>query len=193
MKYLYLDCDDVLLDTTRVFMEFMYQDYGIIDDANKYPSDWDISASPFAGFADAVKAFAHSDYFKNIPPRPQADVGIKSLIEQGYRLFVVSSCPNDETSQKNRRQCLLKHFGDVFEDIVCLSFGMDNKGRYFSSAPYGIVIDDSIFNVNTALRCGHQAILMAIAQNGDFQRQARDKNITVSRSLLEVADYLANK
>lgn len=190
MKYLYLDCDDVLLDTTQMFMDFMRDNYGIVADISQYPHHWDISASPFADFRAAVEAFARSDYFRNIPPRPQAKDGLKALKALGYKLFVVSSCPNDAISEQNRRCCLTRHFGDVFEDVACLSFSFDNKGKYFSSVPKGIVIDDSMFNINKALQYGHEGILIAIKQNGKFQREAKAKNIIISHNLLEVADFL---
>lgn len=187
---IYLDCDDVLLDTTRTFYDFMRNVYGIADDVDKYPSDWDITSSPFADFKSAVEAFAHSDYYGNIPPMPQALQGIKSLKQKGYRLYVVSSCPNDEVAVKNRRQCLQRHFGDVFEDVACLSFSLNNKGGYFQNALKGVVIDDSIHNVKTAISCGHKAILMAIDQNKHFQEEAIAKNITVCDDLCRVAEFL---
>lgn len=192
-KYIYLDCDDVLLDTTRVFMDFMHSDYGVFGDENKYPSEWDISSTPFADFNSAVEVFARSNYYKKITPMLGAQKGVQQLKNNGYKIFVVSSCPNNETAITHRQYCLHNCFGDVFEDIVCLSFGFNNKGKYFEMVPRGIVVDDAIFNVTTAMKHGHDAILMAVAQNLDWQHEARNKKIPVMSSLEEVAQFLLEK
>ena len=92
---------------------------------------------------------------------------------------------------KDAKKNLCDLFGStMFESITCLPAEIDNKGKYYCSVPSGVVVDDALHNLITAQKCGHQAILMAVEQNAHMQKEARERNIPVHKSLIDVARYL---
>ena len=53
-KNIYIDCDKVLLDTAKTIADYLLEQYHLVVDKTKYPSDWDLTKSPFGGYQDTV-------------------------------------------------------------------------------------------------------------------------------------------
>ena len=193
-KNIYIDCDEVLLDTARTIADFLLEQYHLVVDKRKYPSDWDLSQSPLGGYQDTVASFVKTDGFSRIPLMPEAKEGIEALKNQGYLISIVTSISEDLSAHEKREQNIHNLFGTtVFESITCLPMEIDNKGKYYSSVPKGIVVDDGVYNLLTAQRYGHEVILMATDQNPHMQQEARERNIPIYSSLISVAQYLKNR
>ena len=193
-KNIYIDCDEVLLDTARTIADYLLEQYNLVVDKNKYPSDWDLSKSPLGAYQSTVASFVKTDRFAQIPLMPDAKQGVEALKNQGYLLSVVTSISGDAEAHQKRERNIHGLFGStMFERITCLPMEIDNKGKYYSSVPRGIVVDDAFYNLLTAQRYGHEVILMATDQNPHMQEMARTRNIPIQRSLVSVARYLSDR
>lgn len=193
-KNIYIDCDEVLLDTARTIADYLLEKYHLVVDKNKYPSDWDLRESPLGAYQNTVASFVKTDRFAQIPLMPEAKQGIEALKNQGYLLSVVTSISGDTEAHQKREQNIHRLFGStMFEKITCLPMEIDNKGKYYSSVPRGIVVDDAFYNLLTAQKFGHEVILMATDQNAHMQEMARQRSITIQPSLVSVAKYLRDR
>ena len=101
---------------------------------------------------------------------------------------MISSISTNSVARNNRLQNLQNVFGDVFDDIILLPLGWANKLTQYKKLPKGIVIDDSIFNIQDAISCGHDAVFISLLQNKEHIAIARDLLIPTSNSLLECVD-----
>ncbi|MBR6412833.1 MAG: HAD family hydrolase [Alphaproteobacteria bacterium] len=193
-KNIYIDCDEVLLDTAKTIADYLREQFNLIVDKNKYPSEWDLSQSPLGGYQATVANFVRTDRFAHIPLMPEAKEGIEALKSQGYQISIVTSISEDGAAHKKREMNIHDLFGStIFERITCLPMEIDNKGKYYSSVPHGIVVDDGIYNLLTAQKYGHEVILMATDQNPQMQQTARERNIPIHTSLISVARYLSER
>ena len=191
---IYIDCDEVLLDTARTIADFLHEQYNITVDKNKYPSDWKLPDDLHTNCQGIVAEFAKTDRFSDIPIMPNAKEGVFALKNIGYFLSIISSISQDAEALKKREQNIHKLFGsDVFTSITCYPLGLDNKGKYYSSVPKGIVIDDALYNLLTAQKYGHEVILMATKQNAHMQQEAKKRHITIHQSLVNVAQFLHDR
>ena len=193
-KNIYIDCDEVLLDTAKTIADYLLEQYHLVVDKNKYPSEWDLSKSPLGAYQSTVAHFVQTDRFSRIPLMPDAKPGIEALKNQGYLISVVTSISEDAEAHKKRELNIHTLLGStMFEKITCLPMEIDNKGKYYSSVPKGIVVDDALYNLLTAQKYGHEVILMATDQNAPMQQKAKEQNIPIHNSLISVAQYLKNR
>lgn len=184
---IYLDCDEVLLQTAVTHALFLRQTYNIEVNTNAYPSQWDFSPIKNLDFKKSTLLFTKSEYFSNIPAINGAQEAVRILKAQGYSLAVVSSISDSPAIQRARFANLHNVFGHVFDNITLLPLGWANKSTYYKSVRTGIAIDDSIFNVQDALACGHDAVFITIPQNTAHISIAIQSNIPMTNSLLEWA------
>ena len=193
-KNIYIDCDEVLLNTAKTIADFLLKQYNLVVDKNKYPSDWDLSQSPIGGYQETVAEFVKTDRFSQIPLMPNAREGMEALKRQGYLISIVTSISGDPEAHRKRELNIHNLLGStMFEKITCLPMEIDNKGKYYSSVPKGIVVDDALYNLLTAQKYGHEVILMATDQNPHMQEKAKEKKIPIQPSLVSVAQYLKNR
>lgn len=184
----YLDCDEVLLQTAQTHALFLQQEYNIIVDKNTYPSHWDFPESSGLDFNKSTELFTQTHYFKEVPAVSGAKTAIQKLKNTGASLSVISSISTNSVARNNRLQNLRNVFGDVFYDIILLPLGWANKLIQYKKLPKGIVIDDSIFNIQDAISCGHDAVFISLLQNKEHIAIARDLLIPTANSLLEYVD-----
>ena len=132
-KNIYIDCDEVLLDTARTIADYLLERYHLVVDKDKYPSDWDLSQSPLGGYQETVAHFVKTDKFSQIPLMPGAKSGIEALKNQGYQISIVTSISEEAEAHRKREQNIHSLFGStMFERITCLPMEIDNKGKYYN-------------------------------------------------------------
>lgn len=120
-KIILTDVDEVLLDFTAGYHEFM------INSDFHYPfsekQEW--RAYHDLGWSEEEKVkimmdFAHSDYFKSIPAKECALSVIEDLKSDGWRFVAITSCLTGsedqcyQTTHTNRMDNLERFFGNVF-------------------------------------------------------------------------------
>lgn len=187
-RNVYLDCDEVLLQTAQTHALFLKQEYNITVDANIYPSHWVFPANTGLDFNKSTELFTQTYYFMNVPAVYGAKMAIQKLKNAGSSLSVISSISTNSVARNNRLQNLYNAFGDVFDDIILLPLGWANKMAQYKKLPKGIVIDDSIFNIQDAIKCGHDAVFISLPQNKEHIAIAQNLSIPTANSLLECID-----
>lgn len=185
-SYIYLDCDEVLLQTAVAHARFLKQNYKIDVDINKYPSQWDFSKLNGLDFKKSTLLFTQSSYFSNIPAVAGAVEAVNMLKQHGYNLSVISSISDATEARQTRIANLENVFGLVFDDISLLPLGWANKADYYKSVPTGIAVDDSIFNLQDAIATGHRGLFISIPQNAPHVDIATQYKIPTAASLLEL-------
>lgn len=184
-RNVYLDCDEVLLQTAQTHALFLQQEYNIIVDKNTYPSHWVFPEKSGLDFNTSTELFTQTHYFIEVPAAPGAKTAIQKLKNTGASLSVISSISTHLAVRNNRLQNLQNVFGDVFDDIILLPLGWANKLPQYKKLPNGIVIDDSIFNIQDAISCGHDAVFISLPQNKEHITIARNLSIPTANTLLE--------
>lgn len=183
-KNIYLDCDGVLLDSPAAKANFLNTNYNCNFNGDQYPSQWDYMGSGF-DLHSATETFLNSPEFERIPPIIGAKDAVDYLSAHGYKMRVVTSISDKESVKIKRIRNLKYIFGDVFEDITMFPLGWNNKISFYQSVPYGIVVDDSIFNIQDALKCKHKAVFITIKHNSDWHEFAQTKGLIAANSLYE--------
>ncbi len=187
----YLDCDEVLLETAKEHHSMRTENFGIDDDLNKYPSQWEYIHPVLSSYQKSTCEFTTSYRFSGILPVQNAIQGVHRLKQAGFDLHVVTSISDDQLTQIYRNKNLIYYFGDVFETITCLPLGHDNKKEYYQNVPIGAVVDDSALNILDAVSCGHQGIFIAIPQNKEWHKQMKETpGVQLKKDLLETADFI---
>lgn len=184
----YLDCDEVLLQTAQTHALFLQQEYNIIVDKNTYPSHWVFPEKSGLDFNKSTELFTQTHYFIEAPAVSGAKMAIQKLKNTGASLSVISSISTNSVARNNRLQNLYNAFGDVFDDIILLPLGWANKMPQYKKLPRGIVIDDSIFNIQDAISCGHDAVFISLLQNKEHITIAQNLSIPTANNLLECID-----
>lgn len=187
-RNVYLDCDEVLLQTARTHALFLQQEYNIIVDKNAYPSHWAFPENSGLDFNKSTELFTQTHYFMTVPAVSGAKTAIQKLRNTGASLFVISSISTNSVARNNRLQNLHNAFGDAFDDIILLPLGWANKLTQYKKFSKGIVIDDSIFNIQDAISCGHDAVFITLPQNKEHIAVAQNLSTTTANSLLECVD-----
>lgn len=188
---IYLDCDEVLLETAKAHHLMREENFHIKDDLNKYPSQWKYTHPELSSYEKSTLEFITNYRFSGIFPVKNAVKGVHRLKQAGFKLHIVTSISEDRLTQIYRNKNLQYYFGDVFETVTCLPLGHDNKKEYYRKADIGIVIDDSALNIIDAISCGHQGIFMAIPQNKEWHEKMRTTpNVQVKKDLLDAANFI---
>lgn len=184
---IYLDCDEVLLNTAIAHVFFLKKHYGVSVDPHVYPSCWTFQDEKIRSYEVSTNLFTHSKEFSEVSPVPFAKEGIDTLKKQEHKLFVVTSISDCEEVKKSRRKNLETVFGPVFENVTCLPLGYSNKKKYYENVKPGIVIDDSFHNILSALECGHIPVFVSIRQNQEWLDIVKQKNILTITNLKSFA------
>jgi len=187
---IYLDCDEVLLNTAIAHVFFLKKHYGVSVDPHIYPSCWSFRNEKIKSYEVSTSLFTHSEEFSKVSPVPFAKEGIEVLKKQKHKLFVVTSISDCEEVKKRRKDNLEAVFGPVFENITCLPLGHNNKRQYYENVEPGVVIDDSFHNILLALECGHIPVFVSIRQNQEWLNNVKQKNILSITNLKSFAEVL---
>lgn len=170
-KLILVDCDGVLLDWTTTFAQWMSarglkqqpnaQGYYCIHDR------FDIEPGDAKKY---TRLFNESAAIGFLEPLRDAVVWVKKLNqEHGYRFTVITSLSQDPYAIRLRKQNLSMHFGDVFDDIVCLPTGSDKNSAL---APYRGSnlwwVEDKPENALAGHACGLRSILLEHDHNVDY-------------------------
>lgn len=183
-KNIYLDCDGVLLDSPAAKANFFNAKFNCKFNGNQYPSQWDYSGTGF-DLHTSTNLFLESAEFEQIPPIEGAQAAVRLLANAGYKIQVVTSISDIEAVKFRRIRNLERLFGKVFDDVIMFPLGWNNKISFYRASPHGTVIDDSIFNIQDALSCGHNAVFITIEHNINWHSFAKKQGLVTANSLYE--------
>jgi hypothetical protein len=169
MKKILTDCDGVLLDWEGPFHEWMQKKGytkikdGIYNLAEAYGIEKDAKY-------DIVREFNESAWMCCLPVLRDADHGVATLFNHGYRFDVITSLSLDPYAKQLRWTNLNTHIGsDAFDDLICLDTGADKDDALVKYAPGHWWIEDKPENCDTGLKYGHRPILIDHPHNQWYQ------------------------
>ena len=124
-KIILTDCDGVLLDWEKAFIDWMtskgYE--------KKVDAVYDIDVAfdlPRNEGKRLVKEFNESAWMGFLPALRDSRSGVATLVEAGYRFVVITSLSTDPMAKRLRWMNLNDIFGrNVFVDLICLDTGAD--------------------------------------------------------------------
>jgi len=123
-KLILTDVDGVLLNWNKAFIAFMTE--------KGYPqvpgtdSDYNLDVRHGLSLAEVlefVHVFNTSESVGKLEPLVDSVKYVKMLAEKGFRFTAVTSLSDKPEALKYRTENLKNLFGDVFNEIVCLSAG----------------------------------------------------------------------
>src|SRR5271165_3733956 len=123
-KIILTDADGVLCFWLEAFDKFMAEKGLIINPEHVHNYQvhmkYDI---PLDFQRELTKEFNESEWIENLNPFADSVEYVKKLNELGFRFIVVTSVSDSPVAKMYRTRNLHQHFGDIFEEINCLSMG----------------------------------------------------------------------
>lgn len=168
-KLILTDCDGVLLDWDRVFVQWMAQrGYAQVrDDVYGVASRFDVSKEEGRRLS---AEFNNSAAIRYLPPIPGAVEGVRRIVQQGYKLRVITSLSTDPWAVKAREDNLREVFGtDAFDKIICLDTGADKDEELELYAASGLLwLEDKPANAYAGRKVGLTSVLLEQKHTVDF-------------------------
>jgi FMN phosphatase YigB (HAD superfamily) len=156
------DCDDVLLDWTKGFYEYLT--YLGRPPSQPRPSSWDMTDWVGPDALELVTDFNLSRRFELLDPCEDATSTVRLLHELNFEIVVVTACGTDNITVDRRNTNLRRIFGHAINRIICLPLGM-SKAEILSSWAPGVFIDDHLNHVQAAHELGYASYLMTRPHN----------------------------
>jgi len=171
-----LDCDDVLLEWDVGFRRWLVA-AGHLEKDPGPPTDF--CMVNWLGVASSevpklITGFNDGDEtgFGRLGPKEGALEALDTLREAGFKLRVLTKCSSLRKTIKRREENLVDVFGDVFDEIRCISPDADKTGELMRH-DRSIFIDDHVKNARAGVQAGHVSVIMKASHNSaDFERYA---------------------
>lgn len=119
------DVDSVLLDFDAGFFSYASKrGFGALPFLNTHhvPFETRLNISKEEAI-ELVNDFTKSEDFKKLTPYRDAKPHMDLLTAAGHRFVAVTACGNNSAVVSKRIANLKLHFGDVFDDVICLPIG----------------------------------------------------------------------
>lgn len=156
-----IDCDDVLLDWQRGFRSWLRDTHAI----NPHPSgplSWQMTGwlgLPEDECLSLVKQFNSSADFGSLFPISDSINAIRHLRDKGHSLYVITSCGAEPEQTTTRQRNLLQHFGDAFDEVICVPLGV-SKATHLATFEPSVWIEDNYHNALCGLSYGHKPFML---------------------------------
>jgi len=170
-KIIITDVDGILLDWEFPFHTWM-QFNGYTANVG-YKQYYDITKQyQITDSMRYVKEFNSSAAIGFLPAHRDAHHYLKILNEKhGYRFVALTSFGTDPHAVELRRLNLIKMFGDIFDDVICIETNETKEKKLTDLyAKYGRTywIEDHPVNVDLGIAAGFDGILMEHTHNLDY-------------------------
>jgi FMN phosphatase YigB (HAD superfamily) len=165
-KIILTDCDGVLLRWNEGFENFAEQ--------KGYPkvpgtdTEYSMSLRHNITMKQAlalIKEYNESDAMTSLLPFADSVEYVKKLAAKGFRFIAVTSLSDHPDAKTYRTENLKSLFGDVFDDVVCLSMGASKANVLMQWADSGYFwIEDHMRQAEA----GHEAGLRTVLINHPY-------------------------
>lgn len=128
------DCDGVLCNWIDGFESFI-QSRGLVTSQSLDTSHYCLTQRYGIGqtrIVELIEEFNASTAIADLDCYLDSKEYVTRLASQGFRFTVISALGSSAQARRNRVANLEKHFGNVFEDIICLPLG-DSKRSTLSN------------------------------------------------------------
>ena len=178
-KYIFTDVDGVLLNWEYAFNEWMeFQGHNPVDG---HKDHYDIAKQyslPSKNVGHTlIRQFNASAAIGFLPPLRDAQQYMELLaVDHQYKFVVLTSLSTDKHAKMLRERNLVKLFGDVFEEIICLPTGADKDDELVKLADKygtGYWIEDKPENADAGTKAGFDSILIEHRHNLGYTGSAK--------------------
>lgn len=170
-KIILTDADGVLLNWVKGFETFAT--------ARGYPrkpgtaNDYRIHTGhgiPFELAQSLIKEFNESPEVEYLEAFADSVEYVKKIAELGFRFTVVTSISDHPNSKIYRTKNLQKHFGDVFDDVVCLKIGASKANALMKWAGTGYFwVEDHMRQAEAGYEAGLSPLLINHPYNHHYE------------------------
>ena len=164
------DADGCLLDWNTAFEEFA-KSYGY----ERVPgTDYSYNLGVRFGtdprdIRNLVNEFNNSEEIARLKPIRGAKERIDYFVKHGFRFVVITNLSDRPEAEEYRTQNLIKNFGDIFDEIICLRPGSDKSYVLLRWEGSGLFwIEDHFKNAEAGYEVGLQSILIGTPYNRHF-------------------------
>lgn len=190
MRNVLVDCDDVLLDWTEGFKQYLKFKHNI--HVHGRPQNWDLSKWIKIDKQDAIRLVTdfneNSEEFGDLKPTKQSHSFLTNLHSEGYTFTVITSCSDNINCIDRRQRNLENVFGSLFDDIICLPLGV-SKGVYLEKFEPSFWVEDNYHNCLIGHELGHHGIVVRQEHNRDFET-VTDTRLHWKDDWSEISDHI---
>lgn len=162
------DVDGVLLNWMAGFEAFIRaKGIPVSDDE---PQEWDLEAwfKEKVDIRALVQEFNHSPAFAELPCYPDALMGLRFLCgTHQHRIVAITSCSDLPQVWQRRQDNLVQHFGEVFDQLICLPLG-ESKLKHLKRFEPTWWIEDKPEGALAGHEAGHRSMLITRPWNVSF-------------------------
>jgi 5'(3')-deoxyribonucleotidase len=165
-----IDCDDVLLPSTRTIVDLYNQRHNTnVTYARAHTSGNEEWAALREEVRDRIHAVQLSEEYANIQPFPEAVVAVRQLAADGHRLHMVTA---RDSKLLQATEAMLKEYFDEGVFTTLEHVGLDGtKGDVCQRLQADVLIDDSLKHLANAAEYGIDGLLWF----GDYPWQGGDQ------------------
>lgn len=184
-KIILVDCDGVLLYWLDAFNRFMAHQGFFTTNPGHFtlPEHYGLSENDMNDYINRFN-MGHWE-FGTLPPYADAQYGVKSLHDMGYKFVVITSCSTHPQAIALRKANLYHHFGDVFDSVHCIDLH-DTKKTHLAEYEPTYWIEDNPKNAEDGLIYNHNCILMLHSWNKNF----KNNKIKIVSNWAEIVEYI---
>jgi len=172
------DVDGVLLSWEYAFNEWMqWKGYEPIEDfKSHYSVDTQYGLTGTASGGLLIREFNESAAMGFIPPLRDSQYYVKLLNEKHqYHFVCLTSLSSNPYAAELRRRNLVKLFGDIFLDVICLDTGADKDEdltKLYTQYGECYWIEDKPENADAGIAAGFKSLLVEHKHNLEYKGSA---------------------
>jgi FMN phosphatase YigB (HAD superfamily) len=118
-----------------------------------------------------VKEFNESTWIETIEPYADSVEYVKKLAKKGFRFIAVTSLSDHPVAVESRKKNLYNLFGDVFDEVICLSQGKNKYEQLLRWKDSGLFwIEDHAGQAEAGLRAGLRPVLIDHPYNSYYHK-----------------------
>ena len=193
-KIILSDCDGCLLNWNKGFEEFAlskgYPKVPDTDDDYRMYVRHNISADQAHNL---IKEFNEGPSVEHLEPFADSVEYVEKLAKLGFRFTVVTSISSHPNSKIYRTRNLNKHFGNVFDEVLCLPMG-ENKAdalTRWADTKY-FWIEDHMRQAEAGYEAGLSPILINHPYNKHYHTDLFPK-VSVENPWKEIYGWVLNR
>jgi FMN phosphatase YigB (HAD superfamily) len=161
MKLILSDADEVLLcwaDAFKIWLKDVKQHDIDAVEQHARMEDW-LSITSEQKKSLLIEFNTTYEYFGRLEPYHNAKEYVAKLYEHGYKLVVITACPDDDKTRLARQNNLELHFGPAIGDIHCVGVGFSKKEILQKYEPT-FWVEDTTRHALVGADLGHKSLLI---------------------------------
>jgi len=171
-KLILTDCDGVLLYWNNGIRPFM--DLKGHKENPEHKNDYHLSLRyglTYEQEQSLVREFNESQWVENLEPFADSVEYVKKLHDKGFRFIAVTSLSDNPQAKVYRENNLHNLFGNIFEEVICLSQGKNKYEQLLRWKDSGLFwIEDHAGQAEAGHRAGLKSLLIDHPYNAYYHK-----------------------